>query len=58
MTFCCDSPVIMVPSFHAHGSVPGKYQCDLFYLYVLSKFILDITDIDEGKYYDEIWTYL
>ena len=36
---------------------PGKYECDFFNSYVLSKFILDITDIGEGKHRQETWTH-
>ena len=39
------------------GSNPGKYQCDFFNSYVLSKFVLDITYIGEGKHREETWTY-
>ena len=39
------------------SSNPGKYQCVFFNTYILSKFILDITDIGEGKYREETWTY-
>ena len=38
------------------GSKPGKYQCDFFNSYVLSKFNLDIIDIGEGKHREETWT--
>ena len=36
------------------GSKLGKYQC--VNSYVLSKFILYITDIGEGKHREETWT--
>ena len=35
----------------------GKYPCVFFNAYLLSKFILDITDISEGKHRKENWTY-
>ena len=35
---------------------PGKYQCDFFNSYVLSKLILNIIDIGEGKHRDDTWT--
>ena len=38
------------------GSNPGKYQCDFFNSYMLSKLILDIIDIGEGKHREETWT--
>ena len=31
-------------------SIPGKYQCDFFNSYVLSKLILNISDIGEEKH--------
>ena len=49
--------------FHAphqiFSSNPGKNQCIFFNAYVLSKFILDTTDIGEGKRRrrEETWTY-
>ena len=37
---------------------PGKqkYQYDIFDSYVLSKFILEITDIGDRKHREETWT--
>ena len=37
--------------------IPGKYQCNLFNSFKLFNFILDLTDIGEGKHREEIWTY-
>ena len=31
------------------SSNPGKYQCDIFDSFVLSKFVLEITDFGEDK---------
>ena len=42
------------------GSNPGNYQCVFFnaHLFVcISKFILNITDIGEGKHHGETWKY-
>ena len=38
------------------GSNPGMYQCDFFNSYVLSKLLLYIIDIGEGKNREETWT--
>ena len=32
------------------------YKGGLLHLYVLFKFILDISDIGEGKHHEETWT--
>ena len=44
-------------TFHAWSWIAGKRHWDFFDLYVLCKFVLDITDIGKGKYHEETWIY-
>ena len=39
------------------GSNPDKYYCVFFNVFLLSKFILDLSDIGEGKHRQETWQY-